>query len=363
MAQMSFDPNKPYNGLPLLPPEFNFDDVDILKKVNKANIALSKLSGIALSIPNRELLIQPLTVREAVASSAIENINTTVEEVFQASLFNENQITKEQKEALYYKDALLVGYGLIKEKGFLNTNGIIDIQKNLEPGKPGIRRVPGTKIQNHSTGEILYTPPEGEDLLRKLLKNFEDYYNDLGDDVDPLIKMAVLHYQFESIHPFLDGNGRTGRILMVLHLVLAERLILPILYISGYINKNRSDYYRLLRQVTAEKNWKEWILYILTAIEEQAKETTDTVAGIRELMFVYREKIKTQLPRMNAAEVVEYLFSSPFYTQAKLIESLGVSRNTASGYFTQLREIGLVDSIKIWKENTYFCPEFLELLK
>lgn len=363
MSLMSFDPKKPYNGLPLLPPEFNFDDVDILKKVNKANIALSKLSGMALTIPNRELLIQPLSVREAVASSAIEDINTTVEEVFQAALFDESTITKEQKETLYYKDALLLGYNIIKEKGFLNTNGIIDIQKTLEPDKSGIRRVPGTKIQNRATGEILYTPPEGEDLLRNLLKNFEDFYNNLEGDIDPLIKMAILHYQFEAIHPFLDGNGRTGRILMVLHMVHAERLILPILFISGYINRNRSEYYRLLRRITGENSWKEWILYILTAVEEQARETTGTVSNIRELMISFREKIKNEMPGIYSADLVEFLFSLPFYSQNLITDALKITRKTAGKYLNELVKNGLLKVITIKKENIYYSEEFLNLLK
>ena len=236
---MSFDPNKPFNDLPPLPPEFNFDDIDILKKVNKANIALSKLSGEAKSIPNREVLIEPLTFREAVASSEIENIHTTVDESFQDTFIVEAELKKEQKETKNYRKALLTGYELIKKNGFLNTNSFIEIQSVLEPDKPGIRKVPGIKIQNKTTKEIFYTPPEGESLIRNLLKNYEDYFNDFSDDIDPLIKMAVMHYQFEAIHPFLDGNGRTGRILMVLYICLAKRLDLPILFISGYINQQK----------------------------------------------------------------------------------------------------------------------------
>jgi Fic family protein len=358
-----FNLNKPFNQLPSLPPDFSFDDVDILKKVNRANIALSKLSGIAMAIPNRKLLIEPLTVREAVASSGIENINTTVEEVFQASLFDESRITKAQKETLYYRDALLSGYDMLNQKGFLNTNSFIKIHSVLEPGKKGIRKVPGVKIINHANNETLYTPPDGESTIRNLLKNFEDYYNSPDDDVDSLIKVAVCHYQFESIHPFLDGNGRVGRILMVLQLILAKRLELPILFISGYINKNRSEYYRLLREVTIKGNWKAWVNYILTAIEIQSLETTSTVFKIRDLMQKYREIIKLKLPKIYSADLIEYLFSYPFYNQKNFAEAMNLSRNTTSSYFSKLQEIKLLKSIKLGREYIYFCNEFLELLK
>lgn len=361
---MSFDPNKPFNDLPLLPPDFNFDDIEILKKVNTANIALSRLSGEAKSIPNRQVLIEPLTFREAVASSEIENIHTTVDEAFQATYFIEEELKKEQKETKYYREALLSGYDLLKQRGFLNTNSFIEIQSHIVPEKPGIRKIPGVKIQNHSTKEILFTPPEGEALIRKLLKNFEKYFNDFSDDIDPLIKMAVCHYQFESIHPFLDGNGRTGRILMVLHLCLAKRLELPILFVSGYINQHRSDYYRLLRAVSINNNWKDWVLFILDAIEEQSIKTTQSVTGIRDLMKKYRDLIQQKLPKIYTAELVEYLFSYPFYSQSSLQAKLNIaSRNTASKYFSELVKIAIAREQKYKNDKVYFCPEFHQLLK
>lgn len=360
---MPFDPNKPYDALPLLPPNFNFDDIEILKKVNKANIALSKLSGEAKSIPNRQVLVEPLTFREAVASSEIENIHTTLNEAFQTTYFSEAELKKEQKETRNYRAALNSGYKLIQEKGFLNTNSFLEIQAILEPEKPDIRKIP-VQIKNTDTGEIFYTPPIGENLLRSLLKNFEDYFNDFTGDIDPLIKMAVLHYQFESIHPFLDGNGRTGRILMVLHLCLAARLELPILFISGYINQNRTSYYKLLRELTTSGNWKDWILFILNAVEEQSTKTMHSVTGIRELMKKYREDISNKLPKIYSAELVEYLFSFPYYSQSSMQEKLNIaSRNTASKYFSELIGIGLVKEEKYKNDKVYFCPEFHELLK
>ena len=361
---MSFDPLQPYNELPHLPPNFNFDDVEILKKVNRANIALSRLSGEAKSIPNREVLIEPLSLREAVASSEIENIHSTLEEAFQVTFFDQMELKKEQKETKNYRDALTAGYKLLNDRGFLNTNSFETIQAILEPDKVGIRKIPGVQIKNISTGEVLYTPPVGEDLIRTLLKNFEDYFNTFDDNVDALIKMAVLHYQFESIHPFLDGNGRTGRMLMVLHLCLSKRLELPILFISGYINSHRSDYYRLLRQITRDNNWREWILYILDAVEEQSIKSTTSVTGIRNLMQEYRNKISTDLPKTYSAELVEYLFSYPYYTQSAMQQKLNItSRNTASKYFSELQTVGILKEEKYKKEKIYYCPAFHELLK
>ena len=358
---MKFDPKKPFNELPLLPPDINLDDVEILKKVNSANIALSKLEGSSIAIPNRDLLVEPLTVREAVASSGIENINTTVAEVFQAEAFPDMKMTKGQKETLHYKDALIVGYALIKKHGFLNTNSFIEIQRMIEPNKP-IRKLPGTNLRSSATGEILYTPPEGEERIRQLLKNYEDYYNDFDHDIDPLIRLAILHYQFEAIHPFEDGNGRTGRVLMVLYLILSKRLEIPILFISGYINKNRPEYYRLLNQVTADSAWKEWIFFILNAIEIQAKETAKTITDIKNMREEFKESIKTKQPKIYSADLVDYLFANPFYSQQGLSKAIGKERKTSAKYLNSLLEEKLIETFKFKREKIYFCPRLLKLL-
>lgn len=359
---MQFDPKKPYNQLPFLPPSIDLNDVDILKKVNLANISLSKLEGSSMSIPNRNLLIEPLSVKEAVASSGIENINTTVAEVFQAEVFVDREISKEQKETLHYKDALRMGYAFIKKQGFLNTNSFLAIQKILEPNKAGIRKLPGTNIKNSITGDVIYTPPEGEDRILGLLKNYEDHYNSFDGDVDPLVNLAILHYQFEAIHPFLDGNGRTGRILMVLHCILSQRLELPILFLSGYINQHRTEYYRLLDLVTTESAWKEWILFILNAIEIQAAETAKTVVKIKEMREEYKLAIKDKLPKIYSADLVDYLFANPFYSQQRLSQHISKERKTAAKYLNLLVEEGLIEASKIKREKIYFCPKLLKLL-
>ena len=359
---MIFDPKKPHNQLPLLPPNINLDDIAILKKVNSANIALSKLEGSSIAIPNRELLIEPLSVREAVASSGIENINTTVAEIFQAELFKGKATSKAQKETLHYKDALLVGYKLIQKQGFLHTNSFLEIQKILESNKGGIRKLPGTVISNIASGQVLYTPPDGEENIRRLLQNYESYFNNFNDDVDPLVKLAILHYQFEAIHPFYDGNGRTGRILMVLHLILAKRIELPILFISGFINDHRSDYYRLLGSVTKEGAWKDWILFILNAVETQATETAEVVTAIKNMHKSYKNAIKNKLPRIYTAELVDYLFANPFYSQPSLSVALSKERKTAAKYLNALLEVKLIEAFKFKREKIYYCPKLLKLL-
>lgn len=359
---MSFKPDLPYNDLPLLPPTCNLDDVVILKAVNRANKALARLNGASLAVPNRAFLLEPLTVREAVASSGIENINTTVSEVFQAELFPIEEAPKAQKETLHYKQALLHGHQYLKSKGFLATNAIIDIQSILEPEKPGIRRLPGTKIADQLSGQIFYTPPEGEEHIRRLLKNFDDYYNAREGDIDPLIWNAVLHYQFEAIHPFYDGNGRTGRILMVLHLVLSGGLDLPILFLSGYINQNRSLYYQLLRAVSAENAWKPWILYILQAVETQALSTAATIEAILSLQRKLEETLRTVRPALPVKELSEYLVSTPFYSRQRLAQKLDKHPNSALKYLNTLEEEGLLRSFSLKREKVFVLDSFLGLL-
>ena len=356
-----FDNTKPYNDLPLLPPKFDFDQVSILKKVNSAGIALATLSAASSSIPNSALLIEPLTVREAVASSGIENINTTVSEVFQAELFAEQLITKAQKETLHYKDALREGYKLIRTQKFLSTNSYVALQAILEPNKRDIRKQ-GAVIKNGDTGEIIYTPPVGEELLRRLLKNFDEFLN-REDSLDPLIKMAILHYQFEAIHPFMDANGRTGRILMLLYLMLKQRLKLPILFISGYIYQYRSEYYRLIKDVTESGNWYDWVMFILDAVELQAYDTLQTVQQIGEQRSEYKKLIKEKASKIYTGDLVDYLFSSPFYTATRMAGNLSIHYNTARRHLIQLESHGLIKSIKIKKEVVYYNESFLKTLQ
>ena len=354
----------PYNDLPFLPPNINYDDVDILKAVNATNIALSELKGSAGFLPDQKLLLAPLTLREAVASNGIENIHTTVSDVLQAEVLSETEIRLPEKETLYYRQALLTGLEAIRNNGTLTYDDIVRIQSIIEPEKKGIRqKLEGgvVRIKNRTTGTIIYTPPDDVATIEKLLKNLEEYFNDSDNEIDTTVKASILHYQFEAIHPFEDGNGRTGRILMVLYFVLRKRLDVPLLFISGYILGHRSDYYRLLAEVTEQGNWKEWILFILKGVEEQALFTRDTVVAVKSLIDEYKEIAqKNHLP--VDVNFVDHLFSNAFYTYNHLAKALGVHRNTAITYLKKLESAGVLKSMTVKKEHVFYYSKFLDVL-
>ena len=253
--------NTIYDRMKLLPfNDYNLKTSRILEELNEASRALAELKGFANSIPNQHILINAITINEAKDSSAIENIVTTHDSIYK--VLTESGFKEEAaKKVVDYRRAIWRGYEIIKEKEFISTNVLVELQSMIEPNKTGIRRTPGTNLVNSATGEIIYTPPQAESEIRDLLKNLEDYINDFDDDVDPLIKKALIHYQFESIHPFYDGNGRTGRILNVLYLVLNNLLDSPILYLSNYINKNKSEYYKLFNEFRENNNYEDWIIY------------------------------------------------------------------------------------------------------
>lgn len=361
-----FDPKRPYQDLPALPPRENFDDVALLKLVNKANNSLFELKGAAHLLPNRFILLSPFSVREAVESSGIEDINTTVADALRAEVIYEREELKgAEKEVLNYRDALMEGFSLLRERGFLNTNDVIKIQSVLEPHKSGIRNIPDVALRSSKTGEVRYTPPEGPEVIREKLKHFDNYFNNEEEfeEVDPLIRAALLHYQFEAIHPFLDGNGRTGRMLIVLYLVKVGRLDIPILFLSKYILENREAYYQLLTKVTAENAWKEWVTYMLHGIDVQAQETKQRILEIKKLINHYKHmdgvSAKTTI---LSAPMIDYLFSNPFYTQRTMSEKLNVHRNTASKYFAELEQLGVVKKFKHKTENIYYNEKFLTIL-
>lgn len=359
-----FDRSTSYNQLPLLPPDFNFDEVALLKLVNRANNSLFELKGIANILPNKGILVSPLSIREAVASSGIENINTTVAEALKAdAIYKESELSGAEKEILNYRDALREGYKLLMKNDFLHTNSFIKIQAVLEPNKSGIRKVPDVAIRSSKTGEKIYTPPEGEKIILDKLKNYEDYFNDKEgfDDIDPLIRMAIMHYQFEAIHPFLDGNGRTGRIIMVLYLVLTGRLELPILFLSKYILENRDEYYKKLRGVTEEGKWGEWVSYILQGVDIQAQETRKNILQIKALIDKYKTIAHNDGTKITS-DMLDYLFSNPFYSQKNMAKSLGVHRNTAAKYFQELEEAGIVKKFEYKQGYVYYNQKFLNIL-
>lgn len=338
--------SSPYNDLPLLPPEVNLLDTDILLATIEVERAIAQLrTRLTLSkrsIANTLDLLSPLFVPEAVASSGVENIITTNDSVYVAKLKEERDLTSSEKETMRYADALVLGARLINSKGFLATNDYLKIQGVLEPNKKGIRRVPGTQLRNPSTGRVYYTPPEGEKLIRDKLANYEQYYNERAPMSEVYARMAILHYQFEAIHPFNDGNGRTGRILMPLYLTLQGELPVPVLFISQYILNHRDEYYEKLRAVTNYGRWKPWILYILAATKEQADYTTRILDEIQKNLGEVKALLKVKYKNMYSAEMLDFLFSRAYFTEKQFEDELHISFPTARKYLACLEKEGIV---------------------
>ena len=359
---MSFDPEKPYNDLPLLPPKVEIETRTILKKAISAGRALAELKGLGETIPNQAILVNSIILQEAKASSEIENIITTHDALFRAFSAKTGQIDPATKEVLRYREALWEGFSSLKDRPLLTTNLFIRIVQTIRANRAGIRNTPGTKVANAATGEVVFTPPEGDDIIRDKLKNLEDYIH-ADDEVDPLIKLALIHYQFEAIHPFTDGNGRTGRILNILFLTQKHLLDLPVLYLSKYIIEQKSDYYRLLRGVTEHQEWEPWILYLLDAVEQTALFTRDKILSIRELLIKTLEFTKENLPsRVYSKDLIELLFHQP-YTKANFLVDEGIAeRKTAANYLKQLEKIGILQVQKVGKENLYLNKELFEVL-
>ncbi|TAH62921.1 MAG: Fic family protein [Anaerolineaceae bacterium] len=339
------------NSLPLLPPNKDLETKRVLKQLARTYRYLSELKGYADTIPNKHMLINAVTIKEAKDSSEIENIVTTHDEIYKA-ISSKSYNNPSAKEVVNYREALWHGYEEIKKNSVITTNLLIEIQRIIERNESGIRKLPGTVLLNENSGDTIYTPPFGEDVIRNYLHNLEIYMND-SDHVDPLIKLAVIHYQFESIHPFYDGNGRTGRILNVLYLVKNELLDSPILYLSGYIIRNKDLYYSLLQKLHNDNQWEEWILYILTGIEETAEEALLLSKKINNEIEIMSAEVKEKLPKIYSKELMDLLFYE-FYTKTNYIEAgLGVTRKTAAGYLSELEKNGFLVSERIGRERIY----------
>jgi Fic family protein len=357
---MKFDPTQPFD-LPLLPPKVNFKHEQFMEVLLKARTELGELNGYSYSLPNPLLLLSPAVIKESVASSNIENINTTVEEALQAQLFPEAEQKKPDKEVLRYRDAIMWGFDNLK-KVPISTRLILGIQKKLLPDQsPGYRKVQN-RIVNSATGAVVYTPPASNELPR-LLNNWERFVNDEEDGIDPLVKAAIAHYQFEAIHPFADGNGRTGRILIVLQLIQQKLLSLPILYVSGYINRNRSEYYKLLQAVRMNEGWHELILYLLKGFHQQARETKTTLFKVMELLEKTREHLKTKHKKIYSAELVEAMFAFPIITPVSLGKNLDVNYRTASRYLAELVKGKVLYESYVGKYHLYANKPLLKLLR
>lgn len=357
---MTWRAEQPYNQLPTLPP--NLDALEtraVLKACISARVALAELKKAGELIPNQSMLINLLPLLEAKDSSEIENIVTTTDKLFQYALKDEGA-DPATKEALRYRTALYQGYMQLGNKP-LCTATAVEVCSTLKHAQMNIRKVPGTFVGNQRTGEIIYTPPVGEKVIRDLLKNWEQFLHD-DDGLDPLIKMAVGHYQFEAIHPFYDGNGRTGRILNVLYLIECGLLTLPILYLSRFIVQNKQDYYDLLNQVTKEQNWEEWLMFMLSGVEQTARWTCEKISAIRALMNSTSEYIKAELPKIYSHELVELIFEQPYCRISNLVEREIAKRQTASVYLKQLTDIGVLQEMSVGKEKLFMHVRLMALM-
>lgn len=356
-----------YN-IPKLPLDFDFETKAIMRQVTKSNRRLAELKGVALTNPNENILLSSLVLQEALDSSAVENIVTTSDELYRAELDIKGGLTNAAtKEVLNYREAMQVGFDMVRRNRLLTLNDIKQIQKTLEHNNAGFRTVPGTKLKS-SKGEVVYIPPQsGEDVAR-YMSNLERYINDPEiHDIDPLIKMAIIHHQFESIHPFYDGNGRTGRIIAILYLVENDLLDLPILYLSRYITHNKGEYYRLIQRIRDNdpdnaEDWEKWVLFILKGVEETAIETIRLVKSISALMAKYKNILKPLFGKQYKHELLNNLFFHP-YTKIEFMErDMSVQRKTAAKYLdTIVSETGLLKKQKLGRSNYYINTELMKL--
>lgn len=343
-----------------LPPSIEIETRTVLKKLAAARGALAELKGVSKTIPNEGILLNTLPLQEAKDSSAVENIITTHDELFKAALQTENIKSQAAKEVSNYAAALRLGFGLVQQYGFLSVNHLARIQGELEQNSAGYRRLPGTTLKNQ-VGEVVYTPPQDSGEIMRLMGNLEGYLNDDSlSDADPLVKMAVLHFQFESIHPFYDGNGRTGRILNILYLVLKGLLDIPVLYLSRYLIRHKADYYQHLQRVRDTGNWEPWLLYMLDGVEETARETIILIGEMRELMQRTKQQLRTY--RFYSQDLLNNLFRHP-YTRIEFVQQeLGVSRITAASYLNQMAADGLLQKQKLGVSNYYINQPLFDLL-
>jgi Fic family protein len=340
----------------------DFETKKILKALPSAHAVLAELKGIAATIPNQSILINTLGIQEAKDSSAIENIITTHDELFKSELHLDRFTSLQAKEVQNYISALKKGFELVEEKGILSTNSILQIQETIEKNKAGFRRLPGTVLRNFQTGDVIYTPPQDYQDIIRLMNNLEKYINDPSiQECDPIIKMAIIHFQFESIHPFYDGNGRTGRIINILYLVLEKLQNLPILYLSSFIIKNKSDYYKYLQAVRDLGSWEDWILFMIKGVETTARETIELILKIKELMLEFKHKLRSNY-KFYSHELLNNLFRHPYTKIEFIVSEIGVSRLTASAYLNKLAEDKILVKRKLGTANYYINQDLVDLL-
>jgi len=357
---MPFKADSPYNALPLLPPKKEVETKAVLKKCITARAALAELKQASDLIPDARMLVNTLPLLEAQASSEIENIITTTDSLFEYASLGENRADPATKEALRYRTALQEGVEYLQRRP-LGTRLAEQLCSRIKGVEMTVRKVPGTALANEKTGRIIYTPPEGEALLREKLGNWETYLHQ-QEDIDVLIRMAVAHYQFEAIHPFTDGNGRTGRLLNTLYLVEQELLTLPVLYLSRYIIENKDDYYAKLLRVTTHQSWEKWVLYVLNGVEETAIWTREKIAAIRRLLEHTNQYVRLAAPEVHSRELIDIIFTQPYCRIANLVEADIAKRQTASVYLKQLTEIGVLKEMKVGRDKLFIHPKLIGVI-
>lgn len=356
-----FDPKIPYNNLPLLPPKADIETKEILRKTISAGRALAQLNGTLLNLPNPTLFLDTIYLQEAKASSEVENIITTNDELYKSLVADRKVENSATKEVLSYKEALWLGLEQLKKKPFITTNLCISIVQCIKQNTASIRVTSGTTLSN-TKGEVIYTPPSGENIIREKLANLEKFINE-DDSIDPLIKMALMHYQFEAIHPFADGNGRTGRILLLLYLKLSGLLDTPAIYLSEYIIKNKANYYTSLQGVTEKNNWGNYILYMLDMIEETSNKGLERLNKITTAITKTADEIKTKLPKIYSKDLIEILFRLPYTKRQHLIDENIGNPKTVGNYLIALEEHGFLKSLKVGKEKLYLNERLLKILE
>lgn len=355
-------------SIPSLPLPYDLETKEVLKQLNRANRKLAELKGVAQTIPNERILISSLTLQEAKDSSEVENIVTTQDDLYRAGLDPSHQfINAATKEVLFYREAINEGFRMVRNKDILTLNDIKHVQEILEQNTAGFRTTPGTQLKRENDGAVIYTPPQDGMAIVQYMSNLEQFINDDHlSQLDPLIKMAIIHHQFESIHPFYDGNGRTGRIINILYLVITGLLDLPILYLSRYITHNKGEYYRLI-QAIRDKNtdnaaeWEAWILFMLKGVEVTAEDTISLVKNIGRLMAEYKNVIRPDFGSKYNHELLNGLFYHPYTKIDHVVANMQVSRQTASKYLDRIVALGLLKKEKMGKENYYINTRLMNL--
>jgi Fic family protein len=363
MSKKAFHPNEPHNALPDLPPHVNLETPEIFRATIQANKMLAELKGFCQTLPMPQILLNTVVLQESKESNAIENIVTTQDELYKATLLGDLSKNQAAKEVLQYREAMYWGLQQLESRGLITTNLLVGIMQKLRWTTENIRTNPGTKLSNPITKQVVYTPPEGEENIRIKLAALERFINDSElSALDPLIKMALIHYQFEAIHPFTDGNGRTGRILNILYLIQQDLIGLPVLYLSKYIIENKSDYYRLLREVTEKGNWIDWVLYVVNGVAITAQTTLEKIRVILALKASAELEIKAAMGSSYSKELVDLLFSYPYIKISVLEENNIAKRQTASQYLQKIESIGWLSALKVGREVYFINQKLIEIL-